>query len=163
MAKAILKWFLATVVIFTFANYSWAQSTKNSAMEKLNFLVGEWVGISRTYQGDGILTEVPAYEKIQYKLDKSIITIDLSSETLQLHTVIYYDEKTQKYFYNPFYVNGAAKYEADLKDGEFVVNPTSSKRFVFRLTEDGKFQEYGENLIDGKWVKYFEDTFTKMK
>ena len=48
-------------------------------MEKLNFMIGEWVGISTTYQNDTIAKQVPAFEKISYRLDKNLITIDLQS------------------------------------------------------------------------------------
>lgn len=130
-------------------------------MDKLSFMTGHWVGISTTYKNDTIATQVPAYQKISYKVDKNIITIDLNSETLKLHTVIYYDEKEQTYFYNPYYKNGSAKYPAILKDGKLVVSPNNKKRFIFQLLENGTFREYGETLENGKWIKYFEDNFKK--
>jgi hypothetical protein len=38
-----------------------------------------------------------------------------------------------------------------------------TKRFIFGLNVEGEFVEYGENLENGKWVKYFEDTFKNIR
>ncbi|MEM6298353.1 MAG: hypothetical protein AAF740_06665 [Bacteroidota bacterium] len=150
---------LHLVLIFAIQSVVFSQISRKEAMQDLGFLVGEWVGTSRTFEGDSVLTKVPAFEKISYKVDQHILTIDLHSETLQLHTVIYFDEKDQTYYYNPFYKGGAGKYPAQLKDGKLIVSPSDEKRFIFQRTKDGKFKEYGEKLENGKWIKYFEDIF----
>lgn len=137
------------------------QTSRQEKMEQLNFMIGEWVGISTAYQNDTIVKQVPAMEKISYRLDKNLITIDLQSETLKLHTVIYYDDKDEKYYYNSYYKEGTGKYPAEYKDGKFIVSPNKSKRFIFHLTPKGNFQEYGEKFENGEWIKYFEDNFKK--
>jgi len=137
------------------------QSSGQENMEKLDFMIGEWVGISTTYQNDTIEKQAPAFQKISYKLNKSIITIDLQSEILQLHTVIYYDSIDGTYYYNPYYKGGKGEYAAEYKDGKLIVWPNKNKRFIFHLTPEGNFQEYGEKLENGEWVKYFEDNFQK--
>ncbi|MFT6037193.1 MAG: hypothetical protein ACI9XJ_002784 [Marivirga sp.] len=138
------------------------QSIQQEKMEKLHFLIGNWVGTSTTYENGALNKQTPAFEQITYKLDNSIITLDLHSESLQLHTVIYYDEKEDTYLYNPYYKEGAAKYVAEYREGKLVVHPNAEKRFVFTLTAEGKFLEYGEKLVNGKWVKYFEDIFSRI-
>lgn len=85
--------------------------------------------------------------------------IELNSETLQLHTIIYFDEKDQTYYYNPFSKRGAGKYPADYKKGQLVVQASETKRYIFSRTTEGGFREHGEELINGKWQMYFEDTF----
>lgn len=151
-----------SVLLFIFTTHSFlAQTIQQKKMEKLSFMIGDWVGTSTSYKNGKIVKQVPAFQKISFKVDKNIITIDLNSETLKLHTVIYYDEKEETYFYNPYYKNGNAKYSAELKDGKFIVSPTNKKRFVFNITENGNFQEYGETLENGKWIRYFEDNFTQ--
>lgn len=132
-------------------------------MQQLHFMVGDWVGTSTTYKNGAIERQVPAFQKIQYVVDKSIITIDLHSETLQLHTVIYYDEQEQTYYYNPFYKKGAGKFVAAYVDGRLVVTRNETTRFIFHQPSKGTFQEYGEKLEDGKWVKYFEDNFKNIQ
>ena len=128
-------------------------------MEQLNFLIGEWVGTSKIYENGVVSKQCPAFENISYDLDKNILVIELNTEFLQLHTIIYYDEKDQKYYYYPFSKRGVGKYPAEYKDGQLVVSRDEKTRYIFRSTPEGGFQEYGEKLINGKWTKTFEDTF----
>lgn len=151
------------VVILFICHLNYAQSARQVEMQKLRFMIGEWVGTASTIENGKVIASVPAFEKINYKLDGSLLTIDLHSEKLQLHTVIYYDEQEQTYFYNPFYKNGSAKYKAKYQEGKLIVSPSKTKRFVFGLNEAGEFVEYGETLKNGKWLKYFEDTFKNIR
>lgn len=97
-------------IVFTiFINFSFAQTDMKVKMKKLNFMIGDWVGTSTTYDQGKIKNEVPAYQKISYDLDSTIIVIELHSETLHLHTIINYDEKENKYFYHPFSKKGVRK------------------------------------------------------
>lgn len=138
------------------------QTVEQEKMAHLSFMVGEWLGTSTSYKNDTITKQVAAFEQIAYKVDKSVMTIDLNSESLQLHTVIYYDVQEETYYYTPYYKKGSKKYRGAYKDGQFMVwfNPT--KRLIFGLTSEGNFQEYGETLTDGVWHKYFEDILSKM-
>jgi hypothetical protein len=153
--KSLLLLILLTLNISTLIG----QSIQQQEMQKLSHFVGDWVGVSKAFENGKVIREIPAYEKISYKVDKHILTIDLYSESLKLHTVIYFDEKSNTYYYNPYYKTGASRYPAKLVDGKLIVTPSKTKRFIFEIIEDGKFREYGENLIDDKWVKYFEDVF----
>ncbi len=137
------------------------QNTKLQMMQKLEFLTGEWIGTSTSIRNDSVVSSQPAFEKIEFKLDQHILTIDLHSPSLQLHTVITYDENDQTYYYQPFYKNGSGKYPAQILEGKLVVSPSSIKRFIFELTPEGRFREYGEELRDGTWTMYFEDVFEK--
>ncbi len=156
-----LKTYYGLVLFLIIANSVCAQTSQQEHMQKLSFMIGDWVGTSVSYENDTISKQVRASEKIRYRLDKNIITIDLESEALKLHTVIYYDEKEATYYYNTYYKNGAGKYVGEYKDGKFIVWPTKNKRFIFNLTDQGNFQEYGEKFENGKWTKYFEDNFKK--
>ena len=135
-----------------------AQGPKQEKMEQLHFLVGEWVGTSKIYENGVLAKEGAAYEHISYDLEKNILVIELNTEFLQLHTVILYDEKDQKYYYHRFSKDGAAVYPAEFKE-ELIVWRDENTRFFFGSTPEGRFREYGEQLINGKWVKTFEDTF----
>ncbi|MEM9886412.1 MAG: hypothetical protein AAF849_11000 [Bacteroidota bacterium] len=147
------------ILWFSFNNTAIGQSTSQEKMTQLQFMVGDWVGISTTYEDGKVEQQVPAFQKIQYAVDKNIITIDLHSETLQLHTVIYYDEKDEKYYYHPFYKSGAGKFIAELVDGKLIVMRNETTRFIFNKTSENGFQEYGERFENGEWRKYFEDNF----
>lgn len=155
--------FLYLLIFIFHINTLFGQSLKKEKMENLSYMVGEWVGTSTLYKGGKVSQQVPAFEKISYDLNKSIIVIELNTELLQLHTIIYFSEDDDTYYYNPFSQNGARKLPASFTDGKFVVNASETKRFIFERTKDNGFREYGEELIKGKWVKYFEDVFMNTK
>ena len=146
------------VLIFLY-NSVVAQNLKQQKMEQLNFMIGEWVGTSKIYENGVVTKQGSASENISYDLDKSILVIDLNTEFLQLHTIIYYDEKDQKYYYYRFSKKGVARYPAEYKDGQLIVWRDEKTRFFFGRTPEGDFQEYGEQLINNAWTKIFEDTF----
>ncbi len=150
---------LFCVVLFLLNTYVLAQDVKREKMEKLNFMIGEWVGTSKVYENGILAKEGSAYEKISYDLDRSILIVELNTEFLQLHTIILYDEQDQKYYYHRFSKTGAARYSAEYKDGQLIVWRDEKTKFVFRRIPDEGFQEYGEQLINGEWIMTFEDTF----
>ncbi|MDC6388060.1 hypothetical protein PP182_05180 [Maribacter sp. PR1] len=128
-------------------------------MEQLSFLVGEWVGTSKIYENGIVTKKGSAYEKISYDLNRSILVIELNTEFLQLHTIILYDEADEKYYYYRFSKEGSARYPAEFKEEKLIVWKDEKTRFVFGSSPEGGFKEYGEQLINGDWVKIFEDTF----
>ena len=150
--------FLLVVVVFI-VNTAFSQNEKQQKMELLNFMVGEWIGASKIYEDGTVTRQGPAYQKISYDLDKTILVIELNSELLQLHTIIYYDEKDATFYYYPFSKRGVSRYPAEYRDGRLIVSSSENKRFIFSRTPDGGFREYGEELVDGKWTQYFEDIF----
>lgn len=153
-----LQFYFLTLLL-SFNTLVMGQHLSQEKMKQLDFMVGNWVGTSTTFKNGIAEKQVPAFQQIKYAVNKNIITIDLHSETLQLHTVIYYDEQEKKYFYNPFYEKGAGKFVAEYIDGKLIVTRDKTTRFIFGRTADDEFQEYGEKLVNGKWIKYFEDNF----
>lgn len=151
--------FIPLILIFVLSNSVFGQSLKKAKMEQLNFLIGEWVGTTKAYENGVVTRQGTAYENISYDLDKSILVIELNTEFLQLHTIVYYDETDQKYYYHRFSKEGAARYPAEFKDGQLIVWKDEKTRFFFGSTSEGDFQEYGEQLINGEWIKTFEDKF----
>lgn len=148
-------------LLLCFCHIAIGQNIQEEMMAHLAFMTGEWIGTSSAFNDEGDITkQVSAFQHIQYGLNKSIILIDLNSESLQLHTVIRYDEKEQTYYYHPFSERGARKLPAEFADGKLVVNASETKRFIFERTGEKEFREYGEKLVDDKWIKYFEDKFT---
>jgi hypothetical protein len=136
-----------------------AQPEAKERMAELSFLTGEWVGTSTLYENGEITSQVPAFERISYDLDSSILVIELNSETLKLHTIVRWDDAEGTYHYQAFSERGTGILPAELVDGKMVVNASATKRYLFERTADGGFREYGEKLVDGKWVMYFEDRF----
>ena len=147
------------ILLFLLCNVVLSQSIKEEKMENLSFMLGDWVGTSTVYKNGVISKQVPAFQQISYDVAKNIIVVELHSELLQLHTIIYYDEKDEQYYYYPFSKNGVTRSPASFKDGKFIEQRNDTTRFVFSKTAANAFQEYGERLIDGKWVRFFEDNF----
>jgi len=151
--------FIYFIILVFLSGSIFAQNIAMEKMEQLDFLVGEWVGTSKVYENGIVIKEGAAYEKISYDLGKRILVIELNTEFLQLRTIVNYSEKDEKYYYHRFSKDGSAIYPAEFKDGKLVVWKDDKTRFYFGRTAEGDFQEYGERLINGRWTKYFEDTF----
>ena len=152
--------YLYLIVLTFLASSVFAQDNNQAKMEQLSFLVGEWIGTSKIYENGIVTKQGAAFEKISYDLERSILVIELNTEFLQLRTIVNYDDKDQKYYYHRFSKDGFAKYPAEFKDGKLIVWKNEKTRFFFGRTPEGNFQEYGEQMINGKWTKTFEDTFT---
>ena len=131
-------------------NSAFAQNLRQEKMEQLSFLVGEWIGTSKIYDKGVVTKQCSAYEKISYDLDKNILVIELNTEFLQLHTIVYYNEEDHKYYYHRFSKGGAARYPAEFKDGQLIVWKNDKTRFFFGSIPEGGFQEYGEQLVNGE-------------
>lgn len=137
----------------------YSQEIKAQKMKDLSFMVGEWIGTSSTYKEGVVTKQVSAFQRINYDLDESIIVIRLNSETLKLHTIVFYDEEESTYYYYPFSERGVRPKRAELKDGKLVVQANEITRYVFERQDSSRFREYGERLVHGTWEKYFEDNF----
>lgn len=148
------------LILITFLLTSGVVLGQHEKMDQLNFMVGEWIGTTKSYENGKITQEGSAFQRIRYDLEKSILVIELNTEFLLLHTIIYYDAKDETYYYYPFSKNGVARYPATFSNGKLVVQPTATRRFTFSRTTNGGFREHGEKLVDGEWSTYFEDTFT---
>ncbi len=160
---ALLLLMLCNSLTFCQSSSDTPPSTAQQKMQQLNFMIGNWVGTSTTFKDGAIDRQVPAFEHIQYKVDQNLITIDLHSTTLQLHTIVYYDEKEGTYFYCPYSKGRAGKHRGRFEDGKFLVQLRESYRLVFQQTPEGQFIEYGERLKDGVWTKSFEDVFEDIR
>lgn len=147
------------VIFLLLSNIVFTQVTAKEEMKKLDFMVGEWIGTTTVIEDGKISKQGSAFQRISYDLSKHIIVIELNSDFLQLHTIINYDEKDQTYYYHPFSKRGTGKYPAELKEGQLIVSPNETTRYIFGKTGENSFREYGEKLKDGKWVKTFEDNF----
>lgn len=158
----MMKYQILCLSFLLFSEIGRSQNVKKEKMAQLSYMVGEWVGTSKLYENGEISKEVPAFESIAFDLDSTILVIQLKSETLNLHTIIYYDEAEQSYFYYPFSKNGVRKLPASFENGRLTVQSSSNRRYIFCSTEKG-FREYGEKKMGGKWTLYFQDDFVNTK
>lgn len=139
-----------------------AQEEKE-ALQKLSFMIGNWQGTSTSFSNN-TQKSVTVTENVRYILDGNLITLDVKSPWIELHTVISFNKKEQSYYYHPFSKTGVKTgYKGSYKDGVFTVYFNAERRLTFTQTTIGEFQEYGEELTNGKWVKYFEDILQPSK
>lgn len=155
MTKKLI--YLTLLVFLSFmSNDLLAQMTERQQLAKLSFLMGDWSGTSTVYNKDDTIQH-KVQESVKYILGGDAITIDVASSAINLHTLITYSLKDECYYYEPFDRTGASKHKGFLVDNKFRVSFNPTNRLTFEKTLNGEFHEYGEALVDGKWIKYFED------
>lgn len=157
--RKLLKYYNYIFLLFL-CQSSLAQSIHQEKIKPLGILVGEWIGTAKTYKNGVLTEEEPAFERISYDLDTSILVIELNRANLLLHTIVSYDEEDEVYYYNRFSKKGASRYPAEFIGGQLVVARDENTKIYFGRTPDGGFQEYGERLIDGEWIRFFDETYT---
>ena len=138
-----------------------AQSEEQKAMAKLSFMIGDWKG-----SGSGLpKTNNMPYDvltKVRYDLDGSLLVLKHRSTrkavpVLSLHTLIYYNKKDQHYYYNAYRETGSRPFKCSIENQQLHCEINGNYRLTFQRTSDGAFNEFGERLVNGKWVKNFED------
>ncbi len=138
-----------------------AQTEEQKAMARLSFLIGDWKGEGTGYPR----AENKPYQvlsKVRYDLDGELLVLRHrstrnDSTLLALHTIMYYNKEDGYYYYNAYRRSGARPFQCQLKDDQFICEINGNYRLTFQRTENGEFNEFGERLVDGKWVKNFED------
>lgn len=156
----MFKHILLLLVLTSYLCELKAQPMDKSPMERLDFMIGNWLGTSALIDNDTITTQVPAHQKISFDLENSIVIIEHKSESLQLHTIVHYDKSDSTYYYTPYSSQGVRQLKAEFINGDFIVNASRTKRFIFRRIDKNSFTEYGEKFENGEWSRYFEDRYT---
>jgi enamine deaminase RidA (YjgF/YER057c/UK114 family) len=151
-----LKTIVLTALLLLIFNPFSAQEREKKELAKLSFLMGNWSGISKSYTAKDT-TQVKVRESVNYIMNGNMLTLDVVSANIELHTLITYSIKDTCYYYQPYSKTGGGKYKGKLKDRKFIVYFNPKNRLIFEKTANGEFHEYGESFVDGKWAKYFED------
>lgn len=137
------------------------QSIEKEAMSKLSFMIGNWKGSGTSFpEKEGSKYDV--LSKVTYDLDGELLVLRHRSfreatAVLSLHTVIYYNKEDQYYYYNAYTKRGSRPFKGKITNDKLVLYLGENYRLIFQKTEEGKFNEYGEKLVDNKWIKNFED------
>jgi enamine deaminase RidA (YjgF/YER057c/UK114 family) len=151
-----IKTIVSIALLLLFFNPLLCQEVEKKELAKLSFLMGNWSGSSSSYTSKDT-TQVKVRESVNYIMDGNILTLDVVSTEIELHTLITYSVKDSCYYYQPYSKTGGGKYKGKLEDEKFIVHFNPKSRLIFEKTKNGEFHEYGESLVDGKWEKYFED------
>ena len=137
-------------------------SVQQTEMAKLDFLVGHWAGEGKSYDGDGESSTYYDTEDVWFDVQGGVLVIQArgfkeGEQFYGIHTLIYYDEEAKHYWYNPYTDKGARRFACELKDKQFVCfTEDKSFRLTFRRTSTGQWNEFGERLVNGQWIKTFE-------
>jgi|GEM_PF-679428 len=168
---------LKTILVIAFACFFYsclvlAQTTaptpEQKAISALEFLTGNWTGPGISYNEASETTEYIDTELVSFELDRRLLLIKASGEIegkpyYQLHTIVYYDIKEEHYVYTPYTGRRPGSYHCNLKAKMFVcLNQEKSYRLSFQRLEDGRWNEFGESLKEGKWLKSFETKLSRM-
>lgn len=138
-----------------------AQTEEQKAMAKLSFMIGDWKGKGTSYPKENN-TPYNVLSKVRYDLDGELLVLRHrstrnDSTLLALHTIMYYDKTDGSYYYYAYRRSGARPFQCQLKDDQFICEINGNYRLTFQRTENGEFNEFGQRLVDGEWVKNFED------
>ncbi len=153
--KLLILFFIFTISI------SFAQNTEQKAMAKLSFLIGDWKGTGSGYPKN----ESKPYDvlsKVRYDLNGELLVLKHRSfrgdtPVLSLHTIMYYNKDDMHYYYNSYTKSGTRPFKCQLLEQQFICKRGEDYRLTFQKTKNGEFNEYGERLVGGKWIKNFED------
>lgn len=143
------------------------QTQEQKAISALEFLTGNWSGPGQSIDNEGNVSEYHDTEFVRFDLDRNILLINARGErdgqtVYQLHTVIYFDSKKQHYFYTPYRGVEPRSFACNLVDRQFICfNDDRDFRLTFQRLEDGRWNEFGERLVEGAWVKTFETKLTE--
>jgi hypothetical protein len=131
---------------------------QRSAMSKLAFLIGKWVGEARLLRGPGESMELVQTEEARYKLDGLILTIEGVGRTksglpvLQALGIISYDDENETYRMRAFNDGRFLETRVELlEDGNgmtwgFVLGEIKTHS-VMRVNENGDWTEFAEITI----------------
>jgi hypothetical protein len=136
--------------------------TQRTAMEKLDFLFGDWSGEASAARGPGVIVELSQTEVAEFKLDGLVLMIEGVGRTklggklaLQALGLISFDDATGSYRMRAY--NDGRWLETDVKlldDGKslswgFSLGEISTKSLL-RINEKGEWTELAEITIGAR-------------
>jgi len=141
--------------------------SQREAMEKLDFLIGKWIGEAHLLRGATEFVKLIQTERTQFKLDGLILTIEGVGKTisgdqtlLQAFGIISYDDETATYSLRAFNDGRFLETEVKLLEHEkgltwsFAVGEIKTKS-VLRINERGEWTEVAEIFVGSQPPKKF--------
>jgi hypothetical protein len=113
---------------------------QKTAMRKLEFLAGKWVGSASAQIGPGKTVNLTQTEQIEYRLDGMLLTIEGTGR----------DPETSKVLFNAF-----AVVSYDESAGEYAIRAYSDGRKIdSKLETDGKGFAWTMSVANGMQVRH---------
>lgn len=165
--KIKYSFIILSISFFASTAVSFGQTEEKKAMAKLSFMIGDWKGSGTSYPKKDH-KPYKAISQVRYDLDGELIVLKHRSirdkkTVLALHTLIYYNKKDGFYYYNAYRRSGARPFKCTFNERKLVCEIDGNYRLTFQRTKNGEFNEYGQRLVNGKWVKNFEDILQPSK
>ncbi len=147
---------------------------QKEAMQKLDFMIGEWEGEGWMDRG-GQRATFKGGEIVQAKLNGIALLVEgkfkapVQGEDRTVHEtlgILTYDPAKKSYRFRTHLAMGASgDHELTLLDGGWrwsLQGPQGQMRYTMKLNEKGEWFEIGERSTDGeKWEQFFEMTLRK--
>jgi len=157
----------AFAIIFTTLSYSQSlesDSISKSRISQLEFMVGNWKGSGWMMGRDGQKSEFEQTEKIQFKLDSTMVLIEGMGKSggKVVHNalaILTYDKTEDKLVFRSYLQNGQnGEFPAELTDGKLYWFPNPNVRYIIGINEGGQWYETGEFKRGENWTQFFEMT-----
>jgi hypothetical protein len=163
--------FIFAIAIFI-TNLSFSQSVESDSLSKakiseLEFMVGNWKGKGWMMGPDGQKSEFDQTEKIQFKLDSTMVLIEGlgKSQGEVVHNalaLVTYDKAEEKLVFRSYLQNGrSGEFPAEMKGGKLYWFPNPNVRYIIGINEQGQWYETGEFKRGENWNQFFEMTLDK--
>lgn len=160
---------LALVFLASMANGQSSETdlAAQTAVKKLNFLIGEWKGTGWMMGQDRVKRTFEQTEKVQLKLDSTAILVEGlgKSDGKVVHdalAVITYAGKSGQYDFQSFLPSGQkGTFKSELKEGVFYWYPTDFIRYIIQINDKGQWFEIGEFNQGDNWYPFFEMTLDR--
>jgi hypothetical protein len=154
------------------AQLSFSQSLESDSLSKakiseLEFMVGDWKGSGWMMGRDGQRSEFDQTEKIQFKLDSTMVLIEGlgTSQGKVVHNalaILTYDKSGDKLVFRSYLQNGQnGEFPAEIKDGKMYWFPNPNVRYIIGINDQGQWFETGEYKMGENWSQFFEMTLDK--
>ena len=151
------------------AQLSFSQSLETDSISKskiseLEFMVGNWKGSGWMMGRDGVKSEFEQTEKIQFKLDSTMVLIEGMGQSggKVVHNalaILTYDKTEDKLVFRSYLQNGqSGEFPAELLDGTLYWYPNTNVRYIIGINETGQWYETGEFKRGENWMQFFEMT-----
>jgi hypothetical protein len=162
------------IITLLFALTTQAQSKETDSLSraevsKLKFIEGNWAGKGWMYVQGGRKEEFEQTEKVQMKLDGTILLIEGvgRNDGKVIHNalaIVTWDKEKSEYNFRSYLATGrAGVFKGEIKEGAFYWYPNQVIRYIISLTSKGQWFEIGEMNRDGKWTKFFEMTLDRVQ
>ena len=161
---------LALVILFVIPSFS--QSSETDSISKANisqleFMVGNWKGSGWMMGRDGQKSEFDQTEKIQFKLDSTMVLIEGlgTSQGKVIHNalaLLTYNKEENKLAFRSYMQNGqSGDFPAELIDGKLFWYPNPNVRYIIWTTGEDQWYETGEFKRGESWTQFFEMTLDR--